>query len=70
MQKRALTEHCPDYCALNAFKRIDKHAKGYINSMDLVELFHDNSKVIPETDTYMLINAFDSNSDGQLSLFE
>jgi len=55
---------------LNAFKRIDRLAKGSINSLDLVNYFRDNNKVIPETDTYMLINAFDSNMDGQLSLIE
>ena len=42
----------------------------WINSLDLVEFFHSVSKVIPETDTYMLINAFDSDADGKLSLFD
>jgi hypothetical protein len=35
-----------------------------------VEFFRDNGKIIPEADTYMLINAFDSNNDGKLSLLE
>jgi Ca2+-binding EF-hand superfamily protein len=55
---------------LNAFKRIDFQSKGYINSLDLVTLFRSNNKVIPEADTYMLINAFDSNNDGRMSLVE
>jgi len=38
--------------------------------MDLVQFFRDNSKIIPEADTYMLINAFDSNMDGRLSLID
>ena len=59
-----------DFCAINAFKRIDRTGKGWINSLDLVEFFHSSSKVIPETDTYMLINAFDSDADGKLSLFD
>lgn len=65
-----MTEHCKDFCALNAFKRIDSDGKGFINSLDLVQLFHENGKVIPEMDTYMLINAFDSNDDGKLSLMD
>jgi len=35
-----------------------------------VVFFREASKVIPEADTYMLINAFDSNMDGRLSLIE
>ena len=70
MQKRALTEHHKDFCPITAFKRIDNHGRGSINSLDLVQFFRDNSKVIPEADTYMLINAFDSNNDGKLSLIE
>ena len=38
--------------------------------MDLVQFFRDQSKIIPEADTYMLISAFDSDQDGQLSLLE
>jgi len=52
------------------FKRIDRGCNGYINSLDLVTFFRENGKVIPEADTYMLINAFDSNMDGRLSLLE
>jgi len=70
-QKQALTEfNKKEFCPLNAFKRIDFAGKGYINSLDLVTLFRENNKVIPEADTYMLITAFDSNKDGQLSLIE
>lgn len=53
-----------------AFKRIDAEGKGGINSLDLVQLFRENNKVIPEADTYMLINCFDSNNDGKLSLID
>ena len=70
VSKRALTEHNKDFCALNAFKRIDGDGKGWINSLDLVQLFQENGKVIPEMDTYMLVNAFDSNDDGRLSLMD
>lgn len=59
-----------EFCPLTIYKRIDRSGKGYINSLDLVVLFRDNGKVIPEADTYMLINAFDSNMDGRLSLIE
>ena len=70
-QKQALTEfNSAKFCPINAFKRIDFQGKGYINSLDLVALFRDNSKIIPEKDTYMLITAFDSNRDGRLSLLE
>ena len=69
-QKKALTEHSKDFCPINCFNRIDVECNGTINSLDLVLLFRDNSKVIPEADTYMLINAFDSNNDGKLSLIE
>jgi len=65
-----LTDHCKDFCALNAYKRIDKDSKGGINSLDLVELFHENGKVIPESDTFMLVKTFDSNGDGKLSLLD
>ena len=71
LQKRALTEvNSDEFCPLNAFKRIDRQGKGYINSLDLVQFFRDNSKVIPEADCFMLISAFDSNMDGELSLLE
>ena len=69
-QKKALTEHSKDFCPITCFNRIDVQNKGTINSLDLVLLFRENSKVIPEADTYMLINAFDSNNDGKLSLIE
>lgn len=70
-QKKALTEFNPkEFCPLNAFKRIDTEGNGFINSLDLVSFFRDNNKIIPEADTYMLINAFDSNNDGKLSLIE
>jgi len=70
LQKRALTEHHKDFCPITAFKRVDTQGKGYLNSLDLVQFFRENSKVIPEGDTYMLIGAFDSNNDGRLSLIE
>ena len=70
LQKRALTEHHKDFCPITAFKRVDREGKGFINSLDLVQFFRDNNKIIPEADTYMLINAFDSNNDGKLSLIE
>jgi len=71
MQKKALTDfNKKDFCPLNAFKRIDSEGKGFINSLDLVTMFRQNNKVIPEADTYMLINAFDTNNDGRLSLLE
>ena len=70
LQKKALTEHNKDFSPINAFNRIDTQANQSINSLDLVQLFRDNSKVIPEADTYMLITAFDSNNDGKLSLIE
>lgn len=70
-QKRALTEcHSTKFCPLNAFKRIDFAGKGFINSLDLVNLFRQNNKVLPEGDAYMLISAFDSNMDGKLSLID
>lgn len=70
-QKRALTEcNRKDFCPLTAFKRIDRDGKGYVNSLDLVSLFRENGKIIPEADTYMLVGAFDSNMDGRLSLLE
>ena len=70
-QKKALTEFNKKlFCPLNIFKRIDVQGKGFLNSLDLVAFFRENSKVIPEADTYMLINAFDSNMDGKLSLIE
>ena len=65
-----MTEHNKDFCPINCFNRIDQENNGTINSLDLVQLFRDNSKIIPEADTYMLINAFDSNNDGKLSLIE
>lgn len=69
--KRALSEcNKNSFCPLTSFKRIDRAGKGYINSLDLVALFRENGKVIPEADTYMLIGAFDSNMDGRLSLIE
>ena len=71
LQKKALTEYnTKDFCSIVAFNRIDSQQKGFINSLDLVQFFRDNSKIIPEADTYMLINAFDSNNDGKLSLVE
>ena len=70
LQKRALTEQNKDFCPITAFKRVDTQGKGYLNSLDLVLFFRDNSKVIPEADTYMLIGAFDSNNDGRLSLID
>ncbi len=71
LQKKALTElNKKDFCPIVAFNRIDFDGKGHLNSMDLVQFFRDNSKLIPETDTYMLINAFDSKNDGMLSLVE
>ena len=70
MQKKALTDFSKDFCVINAFKRIDVSNKGYINSMDLVQYFRDQSKIIPEADTYMLISAFDSDQDGRLSILE
>ena len=69
-QKIALTDFCKDFCSIVAYKRIDRGGKGFLNSLDLVEFFIDNGKIIPEADTYMLINAFDSNNDGKLSLLE
>jgi hypothetical protein len=38
--------------------------------LDLVSFFRENSKVIPEADTYMLVNQYDQNKDGRLSLIE
>jgi len=35
-QKKALTEHSKDFCAINAFNRIDAQGNGSINSLDLV----------------------------------
>lgn len=70
-QKQALTEYNKkEFSPIIAFNRIDSQQKGHINSLDLVQFFRDNSKIIPEADTYMLINAFDSNNDGKLSLVE
>lgn len=36
LQKKALTQHCSDFCPINAFKRIDAQGKGSVNSLDLV----------------------------------
>ena len=59
LQKTALTKFNNNFCTINAYKRLDQSGKGYINSLDLVQFFKDNSKVIPEADTYMLLNQYD-----------
>ena len=70
LQRKALTDYNKDFCVINAFKRIDVANRGSINSMDMVQFFRDQTKVITEAETYMLISAFDSDQDGQLSLLE
>jgi Ca2+-binding EF-hand superfamily protein len=54
-----LTDFNKNFCAINAYNRIDKSGKGFINSLDLVTFFRENSKAFPEADTYMLVNQYD-----------
>jgi Ca2+-binding EF-hand superfamily protein len=53
---------------LNAFSRIAKPDENNIDSLDIVTFFRDNSLVVSEADCYMLVQQFDSNGDGLLSL--
>ena len=53
-------ENNKDFAAINVFKKLDLQSKGNINSLDLVEFFRVNDKVLPEADAFLLINANDS----------
>mmetsp|Transcript_632 Transcript_632/g.793 ORF Transcript_632/g.793 Transcript_632/m.793 type:complete len:108 (-) Transcript_632:690-1013(-) len=49
---------------------MDYQSKGYINTLDLVSYFHDNGLIVSESDCYMLVQLFDTNNDGKLSLVD
>jgi len=53
---------------INAFCRIARQDKSYIESLDLVTFFRDQGLVVSEGDCYMLVKMFDSGDSGHLDL--
>jgi dipeptidase len=60
----------PDFVVLNAFKRLDRGDKDYITSLDILLFLKENGVIMGEQECYMLVSAFDSNKDNQLSFAE
>lgn len=58
----------PDFSPFSAFQRVDRDAKDYIASHDIVAfLRHNNVYGITESESYRLIKFFDSDEDGRLT---
>ena len=60
----------PDFVVLNAFKRLDRGDKDYINTLDVLLFLKENSVIVSEQECFILIAAFDSNKDNRLSFIE
>ena len=60
----------PEFVVLNAFKRLDRGDKDYLNTLDILLFLKENSVIVSEQDCYMLVAAFDSNKDNKLSFIE
>ena len=57
-----------EFVVINAFCRIARQDKSYIESLDLVTFFRDQGLVVSEGDCYMLVKMFDSGDSGHLDL--
>jgi Ca2+-binding EF-hand superfamily protein len=60
----------PDFVVLNAFKRLDRGDKDFINTLDVLLFLKENHVIVSEQECYMLIAAFDSNRNNKLSFIE
>jgi len=58
----------PDFAPFSAFQRVDRDAKDFVNSSDILAfLRHNNVFGITEAESYRLVKFFDSDEDGRLS---
>jgi len=60
-----------DFAPHGAFQRLDRDAKNFLTSLDLLTFLRDYSNfTISESETYRLLKFFDSDEDGRLSFQE
>jgi|LauGreDrversion4_2_1035121.scaffolds.fasta_scaffold765493_1 hypothetical protein len=60
----------PDFVVLNAFKRLDRGDKDFVTSLDILLFMKENSVIVSEQESFMIVSAFDSNKDNRLSFIE
>jgi hypothetical protein len=58
----------PDFAPFSAFQRVDRDAKDYIDSVDILAfLRHNNVYGVTDAEAYRLVKFFDSDEDGRMS---
>lgn len=60
----------PEFVVLNAFKRLDRGGKDYVTSLDILLFLKENSVIVSEQESFMIVSAFDTNKDNRLSFVE